>query len=107
MKETHTFLCSIVVVDQHDQILFEDTILLASTASSEEEAKAIVARKLDHVESVCNLELKRKMFLSVHCPFFMPSFYSIDDFSKETLFESFRYLATIQIKHPVKVKIKA
>lgn len=89
----HVFLCSAIVVDEYENLLFEETFMVGVESSMEEEAQKIITEKLMKTEKLCQEEMSRPLFLSCHCAFPMSDYVMVETISSCLLFEKYKELA--------------
>lgn len=86
-RESYTFLCSAIIVDEYERLLFEETFLVGAESESEADAMHAVVKKLEEIETSFHTLLNRQVFLSCHCLFTMSNEVSVETLSTDILFE--------------------
>ena len=66
------YLCSIIVLNEYQQLLFDETFLVEVKNRSESVAIEGIVQKLNNIETSMNAEMKYPILLSCHCLFPMP-----------------------------------
>lgn len=92
-NEIYVFLCSAIVVDEYENLLFEETFMVGVESSMEDEAQNLIAEALMKTEKLCQKDMSRPLFLSCHCLFPMPDYVMVETVSSHLLFERYEKLS--------------
>ncbi|MBP1308685.1 hypothetical protein JOD82_001705 [Paenibacillus sp. 1182] len=84
-SEACVYLCSIIVLNEYQQLLFDETFLVKVENVSESVAIAWIMQKLNEIETAINAEMNYPILLSCHCQFPMPGEVCYDALSVDEL----------------------
>jgi hypothetical protein len=68
-NELLTYLCSVIVINEFHELLFEETFILGVVSESESEAAKEIINKMDEIQICFKETMSCPLFLSCHCIF--------------------------------------